>query len=150
MVTIRAAEDGDAAEITEVLNTEFENEDSDFFRKYSNTEEKILKDMKRCKYYVAVDGDRIVGAISLLLGDITCRIDDMAVRKGSQRRGIGKELVRFAENLAGEHGCSIIWCTTSKRLDASGFYLKMGFTASELLPRHFEGRDLIKLEKSLI
>src|SRR5262245_22846290 len=53
--------------------------------------------------YVAIDGDRVVGATSLLIeqkfihsGGQVGHIEDVAVAKEMQGRGVGSDLVRYA------------------------------------------------------
>lgn len=133
MAKIREAEYEDAAEIAGLLDS---------------TEAKIREDLPRRSYYVAVEKGKVVGAISLLLGDITCRIEDIAVKEGFQRKGIGTKLMESAEDVAKEHGCSIIWCTASKDEEICGFYRAMGFVAKDL-PKSLKDRNIIKMEKSL-
>ena len=53
------------------------------------------------------------------------RLRQMAVTKETQRKGIGKALMQFAENLARDRGYERI--TMHARKDAVGFYEKMGY-----------------------
>ena len=149
-IEIKKAKKKDAEKISDVLNIQFGKDDknSDFYKTYSNTKEKILKDMDLCEYYIAIDEMKIVGVVSLLFRNRTCKIDDLAVKTNFQKKGIGTMLVRFSERLAKDRNCKKIWCTTSKSLAAVGFYLSLGFEKSKLVTC-WKGRKIITLEKKL-
>ena len=55
----------------------------------------------------------------------TVRLRQMAVTNNVQRRGIGRALMQFAENLARDHGYEKI--VMHARSNAVGFYEKLGY-----------------------
>ena len=55
----------------------------------------------------------------------TVKLRQMAVLNVLQGKGIGRALMQFAENLARDHGYSIL--TMHARKNAVGFYEKMGY-----------------------
>lgn len=82
--------------------------------------------------FVAVHGHRVIGTTSLVIdqkyihsGGRVGHIEDVAVAKDFQRRGIGTELVRYAAEFAGEAGCYkvILHCFA----ELSPFYQRLGF-----------------------
>jgi ribosomal protein S18 acetylase RimI-like enzyme len=150
-VIIRKAKESDAKEIAKILNVQFKhgNYSKSFIQKYKNTEKKILKDMKECDYFVIERQSKILGVISLIVIRGTCKIDDLAVREGYQRKGLGSKLIHFAESYARKRKCHKIWCTSSKELKASGFYKKLDFRLEGVLRRHFDKQDFFYFSKQL-
>jgi predicted N-acetyltransferase YhbS len=73
----------------------------------------------------AWDGDLLVG-ISRALSDFSfiTYLSDLAVRLSHQKRGIGKELIRRTQALAGEHAKLILLAAPA----AEQYYPKIGFT----------------------
>lgn len=69
----------------------------------------------------------------LPLGGPTCRITALAVAPGQQRLGIGRKLLREAEQRARQAGAARIELTTgSQRAEAHAFYRACGYTESAL------------------
>lgn len=74
----------------------------------------------------AFDDDQILGCCMLVPQDIqTIRLRQMAVVDDLQGKGIGRALMRFAENLARDQGFKNI--SMHARKNAVGFYEKMGY-----------------------
>ena len=61
--------------------------------------------------WVAASDDSIVGGLIMTFGD-TALIANVAVHPGQQGRGLGGELLRFAERMATERGYSELRLTT--------------------------------------
>ena len=74
----------------------------------------------------AYEDDTMMGCCMLVEENSkSVRLRQMAVTKETQRKGIGKALMQFAENLARDRGYERI--TMHARKDAVGFYEKMGY-----------------------
>jgi glucosamine-phosphate N-acetyltransferase len=97
---------------------------------------KILRTMRRTPLYhvfVAVGADgQVVGATTLLVekkfihkGGLVGHIEDVAVRKGYEGRGVGGSLVKAAVELAEELAC--YKCILDCKDEVLGFYEKLGF-----------------------
>jgi len=73
----------------------------------------------------AWDGDLLVG-ISRALSDFSfiTYLSDLAVRESHQKQGIGKELIRRTQALAGKHAKMILLSAPA----AEKYYPKIGFT----------------------
>jgi GNAT superfamily N-acetyltransferase len=72
------------------------------------------------------DGERLEGCCRLDPVDTTTiRLRSMAVTPGSQRRGIGRALMRFAEDVSGSRGYKTIMMHARKT--AVRFYEKLGY-----------------------
>jgi len=97
---------------------------------------KILSTMKRTPLYhvlVAVGTDgRVVGTTTLVVeqkfihgGGLVGHIEDVAVRKGYEGRGVGGSLVRAAVEMA--EGLACYKCILDCSDQLVGFYEKLGF-----------------------
>jgi glucosamine-phosphate N-acetyltransferase len=100
------------------------------------TAQKILRTMRRARVYhvlVAVGADgQVMGATTLLVeqkfihgGGLVGHIEDVAVRRGYEGRGVGGSLVKAAVEMAEGLACykCILDCTD----ELVGFYEKLGF-----------------------
>ncbi len=91
----------------------------------SFTKEELEKE-KDHLLIAAYEDDIIMGCCMLVEENPkTTRLRQMAVTNNIQRKGIGKALMLFAENLARDRGYHKI--TMHARKDAVGFYEKMGY-----------------------
>ncbi|MDP2295575.1 MAG: GNAT family N-acetyltransferase [Pseudolabrys sp.] len=99
-----------------------------------------IRDNPVYRIFVAELGGEIVGATTLLVeqkfilnGARFAYIEDMAVRKGFEKQGIGMRLVEAAIEEAKRKGCLVV------RLDCSdetiGFYTKAGFKKKQHVHR---------------
>jgi glucosamine-phosphate N-acetyltransferase len=110
----------------------------------SEEAQRILAAMKRTSLYrvfvaVAADG-QIIGATTLLVeqkfihrGGLVGHIEDVAVRKGYQGRGIGGALVKAGIEMAEGLGCYKVILDCKEEL--AGFYEGLGFIRWELAMR---------------
>lgn len=135
-------------EIRELRASDLEN---GFFETLGNLSElegltvakgrKILSDMKRGTAYnilVAVaPGGQVIGTTTLLVeqkfihgGGLVGHIEDVAVRKGFEGKGVGSSLVRRAIGEAKELGCykCILDCSPGR----VGFYEAIGLVRHEV------------------
>lgn len=87
------------------------------------------------KLYVAEYGNQIIGTFALLImdniahrGEPSSIIEDVAVKKEFQGKGIGKEMMRFAMNLSRQKGCyKMVLSSHMRRDQAHKFYESLGF-----------------------
>jgi glucosamine-phosphate N-acetyltransferase len=93
---------------------------------------KKIKSDKNYKIYVAVLDSKVVGTTTLFIeqkfihdGGKVGHIEDVAVRKEYQGKGIGQKVVKALLEYAKKEGCykTILDCTD----DLTSFYEKMGF-----------------------
>jgi predicted GNAT family N-acyltransferase len=105
-------------------------------------------------HLIAVDEqDRVIGCVLLLpAGDGTARVRQMAVEEAYQRRGIGRELMRRMETVAG--GMGLRKLTLHARETAVNFYEKLGYrgvagTFREVgIPHRLMEKDLASVAQS--
>jgi len=92
----------------------------------------------------AWDGDRLVGvARSLTDFEFCCYLSDLAVDRGYQGRGIGRELIRMTQSRLGEQAKLVLLAAPK----AVGYYPRLGFDphpSAWVLParRELNGREL--------
>lgn len=87
------------------------------------------------RLYVALMEDQIVGTFAMLimdnlahLGAPSAVVEDVAVDPAYQGRGIGKQMMRYACELAGEKGCyKLVLSSNLVRERAHAFYESLGF-----------------------
>lgn len=125
------------------------------------TEKGVVLGMRDALVLVLIDGTQLIGTLRLAtrkpwaidpayftLVDRALYLTDMAVAPDSQRRGIGRELLRLAVDAA------MAWPADSIRLDAydapagaGGFYARCGFR--EVGRVVYRNTPLIYFEKTL-
>lgn len=89
---------------------------------------------KKDLHIAALEDDEMLGCCMLTQTEPkTMRLRQMAVKPGSQYKGIGKVLMQFAENIARDRGNKIM--TMHARKTATGFYEKQGY---EITGKEFE------------
>ena len=126
-VSVREAHEGDYLAIGNLIKNELGYEDLDFTSLFSRLENMKADDSHIT--YVAVIDTLVVGFIGLLkyftyeLENGYLRILAMAVSQELQNKGIGRILLRQAEQFAVENNIDHIMLTSNiKRLDAHVFY----------------------------
>jgi GNAT superfamily N-acetyltransferase len=85
--------------------------------------------------YVAVSGDEIVGTFALLimdnlahLGAPSAIVEDVVVSAAQQGRGIGKQMMHYANEHCKQAGCyKMMLSSNLKRAQAHKFYEDLGF-----------------------
>lgn len=98
--------------------------------------------------WVVIDGDGLLAVLHLRLHPDHLFIEDVAVRPGRQRQGIGKRLLAFAEKqgrLRG-HG-EIRLFTNATMVENAGLYAGLGYR--EYLREPVRGTDVIYMRKPL-
>ena len=96
----------------------------------------ILKSMKVESFWVAIEGDFIIGFASFIVDELM----ELYVHPKYQGKGIGRALVQYFCDQATEQGIDKVITTAS--LYAEGFYLRLGFTAIQRTP-HYLGSGLV-------
>ncbi|HMG37521.1 MAG TPA: GNAT family N-acetyltransferase [Blastocatellia bacterium] len=69
-----------------------------------------------------------VGVVRIDIAGSTATLRRVAIRADAQGCGHGRALLSFAEDFAGENGCSEV--RSHSAVDAVGFYEKCGYTAA--------------------
>lgn len=113
-----------------------------------NKEDFIKDQVEKGEYYIAEEGDKAVGAMSLRSRNNMLYIETLAVSKDIRSLGIGSGLVDFAKRFAREKGFIILRVTSFYEYGVKDFYLKHGF---RLLPEpgEYGGHKFHRLEFEL-
>ncbi|MEH2376466.1 GNAT family N-acetyltransferase [Nostoc sp.] len=106
----------------------------------------ILKSMKVESFWVAIEGDFIIGFASFIVDELM----GLYVHPKYQGKGIGRALVQHFCDQATEQGIDKVITTAS--LYAEGFYLRLGFTAIQRTPHYLRSGvvvPVIQMSKTL-
>ncbi len=87
------------------------------------------------KLYVAEYGNQIIGTFALLImdnlahrGEPSSIVEDVAVKKEFQGKGIGKKMMKYAMNISRQKGCyKMVLSSHMRRNQAHKFYESLGF-----------------------
>lgn len=135
-ITIREAAEADLDRIL------FAYRDAGLDRRRSLTLEQArtlfrkISSYPRYKLFVAEDGADVVGTFALLIMDNLVNggapsgiVEDVAVARSAQRRGVGKKMMDFAREECRRHGCyKMLLSRNEIRAEAHQFYEALGFT----------------------
>jgi ribosomal protein S18 acetylase RimI-like enzyme len=96
-------------------------------------------DQKQRLVLGAWDGELLVGTVTLLLDSPPnqphrAEIAKMMTRPSHRGRGIASTLMRTAEDLARQHGRTLLVLDTAAEEGASGLYERLGFTLAGEIP----------------
>lgn len=131
---IRKAESGDIGVLIGLFGQLYRLEDK-------WTKEKLLKDLDKKNYFVLEIDNEIVGVISLEIQIDICQIEAIIVKPEWHKKGIGKNLINYAQEFTKKEGCHKLWCWSLEVYNAKGFFIKMGFEQEGLLHKHWFGQD---------
>ncbi|WP_392535079.1 GNAT family N-acetyltransferase [Nostoc sp. C117] len=101
----------------------------------------IFKNMKVESFWVAVEGDVVMGFASFFVDELIA----LYVHPKYQGRGIGRALVEHFCNEASDRGIDKVITTAS--LYAEGFYLRLGFTAIQKVPHYLRSGVVVPVTK---
>lgn len=140
---IRLATLEDIPQISDLLMLLFSQE-SEFIPNEKNQEKglkTIINNPTVGNILVIEKSNEIIATINLLysvstaLGAKVAILEDMIVKSTMQKSGVGSLLIKHAIEFAKEQGCKRITLLTDKdNLQAHNFYLKNGFTQSDMIP----------------
>lgn len=96
--------------------------------------EKAIKDVmvdgdEGAVHFGAFNSGEIIGVVSLFSVGSAMQFRKLAVDPRFQGRGVGTALIKNCISFAQDKGVRAIWCDA--RLNAVGFYEKLGFTIGE-------------------
>ena len=106
--------------------------------------------IERGVVYVVEDDARIVGVLVIWPVDAAMLIENIATHPDDQGRGIGQQLLDFAEQKAREAGLSMVRLYTNEKFTANqDYYRKRGYlhTRLEITP---DGRRIVWMHKPLV
>ncbi len=94
-----------------------------------------IKSYPDYKIYVAEYRNKIIGTFALLImdniahrGEPSSIVEDVAVKKEFQGKGIGKEMMKYAMIISRQKGCyKMVLSSHMRRIQAHKFYESLGF-----------------------
>ncbi|MEH2208472.1 MAG: GNAT family N-acetyltransferase [Nostoc sp.] len=101
----------------------------------------ILKSMKTESFWVAIEGDVVIGFASFIVDELI----GLYVHPKYQGKGVGRALVQHFCDEATEQGIDKV--TTTASLYAEGFYLRLGFTAIQKAPHYLRSGIFVPVTK---
>lgn len=142
-ISIRPATLADVTQLCDLLSLLFTQE-TDFTpnpERQARGLRLIIEQPEVGRIYCAVDGDSVVGMVSLLFtvstaeGGRAAWLEDMIVHPNRRGQGIGERLLHEAVNQARAAGCRrITLLTDATNRSAMRFYERAGFVRSQMLP----------------
>ncbi|MEX2028521.1 MAG: GNAT family N-acetyltransferase [Candidatus Curtissbacteria bacterium] len=97
--------------------------------------------------YKAVEGGEVVGILMVEYEVGVLYIGDLLVSHKHRHKGIGKELMEKAEELAKELKAHKIYLETGKDWEAEKFYTALGFKPEGILKNHNMHADFVIYSK---
>lgn len=104
---------------------------------------------KKYKFVAKDENDSILGVIDLVTEVNVGFIKGLLVSHNHRGKGIGRELLSFAENFAKRKKCTKIWTETDEEWIAAKFYKKMGYKVCGVHEKHYLGKKGLILSKFL-
>lgn len=104
---------------------------------------------KETKVFKATDNNEVVGILELTIQSGVMHVDSLIVKHKRHGQGIGKALMKKAEDLALQRKLHKIWLDTGKNWPATKFYESLGYEKTGDLPKHLERQDYIEYSKFL-
>ena len=89
---------------------------------------------------IASDGDEVIGFAILYVGEEHAHLNLFAVRPSQQRAGVGCRLLEWVKASCLTAGIAVIYCEMrTTNAPARGFYKRLGFTETGIVPRYYGG-----------
>lgn len=99
---------------------------------------------KRYKFVAENESKEIMGTLDLITEANIAFIDGLLVGSKFRKMGIGRQLLKRAENFAKENQCTKVWLETNDGWGAVEFYKKSGYKQTGVHENHAMGqRSLI-------
>ena len=98
-------------------------------------------------HFGAFNDVKLAGVVSLFQKGSDFQFRKLAVGPALQKTGVGSSLLQYITEYAQENGGTRIWCNA--RVNATGFYLKVGFVQTgKLFSKN--GHDYEIMEKTIV
>lgn len=114
-IAIRLANETDVSHIVEIINGAFRS-DYAFLASDRTSARELLQRIQAGVVFVALEGERIVGAVDVEMTSTSGSFAMLAVHPKFRRSGIGRALRETAEEYCRDHGCRDMQITTAATL----------------------------------
>ena len=148
-INIRLATESDYKAITRVIDDSFTKYINILNQKPSSMVTDYLPLIKNDQMYVLIDTKEIIGTLVLKISNEDMWVSNMAINPNLQKKGLGKKLLKFAEEKAKELRLKTVSLYTSSKIpELYEYYVKQGFKETER--KKEDGFDRVYLSKTLI
>jgi len=129
--SIRPAEPEDAAVVRDLVRAAY----SKYVERIGKEPAPILEDydalIRDGEVWVLAEGGEVLGVLVIRPAEDHLFVDNVAVAPGHQGRGLGRELVAFAEEQATAYGLSEVRLYTNEKMHENlAVYARLGFEES--------------------
>jgi ribosomal protein S18 acetylase RimI-like enzyme len=126
--SIRPAERGDAAVVRDLVRMAY----SKYVERIGKEPAPMLEDydalIRAGEVWVLAEGGEVLGVLVMRPAEDHLFVDNVAVAPRHQRRGLGRELVAFAEERAQREGLAEVRLYTNEKMHENlAVYAKLGF-----------------------
>ncbi len=131
-VSVRAARLEDAAVIGDLVRVSY----AKYVERLGREPAPMLEDyaalIEAGEVWVLVEGEEVLGVLVMRAAEDQLFVDNVAVAPGHQGRGLGRELVAFAEARARRDGLAEVRLYTNEKMHENlTVYRKLGFEETE-------------------
>ncbi len=99
---------------------------------------------------VAVKNNKITGVLKLITKGGVAYVDMLLVSNRLKRRGIGRQLIACAEEIAKKNKCHKVTLETGRNWESVKFYRAMGFKITNILKDHHFRQDYVIFTKAIM
>lgn len=99
--------------------------------------------------FVAKEKDAIAGFIEFEISAGVCHIETLLIARDKRRLGIGKSLMKKAEDMARKLKVHKIFLSTGKKWDSAKFYESLKYQIGATFPNHYGHQDFVQYVKFL-
>jgi TDG/mug DNA glycosylase family protein len=145
---LRRASDGDVPEIADLVRAAYEGYEPLIGRTPLPMLTDFMIALREHEIWVLADGESLAGVLEFEPRDDMLWVENVAIDPARQRRGLGRRLLRFAEDEARRRGFPAVGLLTNERYaDNIAMYSRYGYVETHRAP--YEGTDLVYFRKEL-
>jgi ribosomal protein S18 acetylase RimI-like enzyme len=138
MARIQEANETNIAEIVSVVNDAFQVE-ADFRAGDRTSPDEVIQLMHEGQFLVAIHDQQVAGAVFAGVNGSTGYFAMLAVRPSLQRLGLGRTLIKAAEDHCRSRGCTRMSLNTgSVRREVLDLYRRLGYRITSIEPASAE------------
>lgn len=92
-------------------------------------------------YYLVLDDENIVGGFGIKFNMDSGKFGSIVINEPVRNKGIGSQVLAFAEKLVKDRGFKKIWCYSLEKYRAGDFYKKNGWQEQEFIADFWDGQN---------
>jgi ribosomal protein S18 acetylase RimI-like enzyme len=126
--SIRPAEPGDAAAVRDLVRAAYAGYVERIGKEPAPMREDYAALIRACEVWVLAEGGEVLGVLVIMPAEDHMFLGNVAVAPGHQGRGLGRELVTFAEGQAVAYGLPEVRLYTNEKMHENlAVYARLGF-----------------------